>query len=46
MMRKPTLDRLLACKDADIKNFVGFVSKDSIQKALGLYLAMLKQRKA
>ncbi|XP_060757087.1 enoyl-CoA delta isomerase 1, mitochondrial-like isoform X2 [Neoarius graeffei] len=46
MMRKPTLDRLLASREADTKNFVNFISKDSIQKSLGLYLTMLKQRKA
>ncbi|KAK3520757.1 hypothetical protein QTP70_032291 [Hemibagrus guttatus] len=45
MMRKPTVDRLLASRDADIKNFVSFISKDSIQKSLGMYLTMLKQRK-
>ncbi|KAF4092536.1 hypothetical protein AMELA_G00022070 [Ameiurus melas] len=45
MLRKPTVDRLLASRDADIKNFVSFIAKDSIQKSLGLYLTMLKQRK-
>ncbi|TTY71122.1 Enoyl-CoA delta isomerase 1, mitochondrial [Bagarius yarrelli] len=46
MMRKPVVDRLLSCRDADIKNFVSFISKDSIQKSLGQYLSMLKQKKS
>lgn len=46
MMRKPTLDRLLTQRESDIQNFVNFVSKDSIQKSLEMYMAMLKQRKS
>ncbi|XP_069566255.1 enoyl-CoA delta isomerase 1, mitochondrial [Brachyistius frenatus] len=46
MMRKPTIDKLTSNRDADIKNFVGFITKDSIQKSLGMYLEMLKKRKA
>ncbi|XP_066498380.1 enoyl-CoA delta isomerase 1, mitochondrial [Hoplias malabaricus] len=46
MMRKPTIDRLQSNREADIKNFVSFITRDSIQKSLGMYLAMLKQRKA
>ncbi|XP_060696224.1 enoyl-CoA delta isomerase 1, mitochondrial [Hemiscyllium ocellatum] len=46
MMRKPTLDRLLTNRESDIQNFVNFISKDSIQKSLQLYLEMLKQRKS
>ncbi|XP_026858534.2 enoyl-CoA delta isomerase 1, mitochondrial isoform X1 [Electrophorus electricus] len=46
MMRKPTVDKLLANKEADIKNFVSFITKDSIQKSLGMYLAALKKKKA
>ncbi|XP_078414832.1 enoyl-CoA delta isomerase 1, mitochondrial isoform X2 [Cetorhinus maximus] len=45
MMRKPTLDRLLTNRESDIQNFVNFISKDSIQKSLQLYLEMLRQRK-
>ncbi|MCJ8739679.1 hypothetical protein PDJAM_G00049940 [Pangasius djambal] len=45
LLRKPTVDRLLASRDTDSKNFVNFISRDSIQKSLGLYLTMLKQRK-
>ncbi|XP_062875119.1 enoyl-CoA delta isomerase 1, mitochondrial [Trichomycterus rosablanca] len=46
MLRKPTVDRLLTNRESDTKSFVSFISKDSIQKSLGMYLAMLKQRKA
>ncbi|XP_041062748.1 enoyl-CoA delta isomerase 1, mitochondrial isoform X3 [Carcharodon carcharias] len=45
MMRKPTLDQLLTNRESDIQNFVNFISKDSIQKSLQLYLEMLRQRK-
>ncbi|XP_036594744.1 enoyl-CoA delta isomerase 1, mitochondrial [Trichosurus vulpecula] len=45
MMRKPTALRLLKQREADIQNFVSFISKDSIQKSLHMYLKMLKQRK-
>ncbi|KAL6476199.1 hypothetical protein MHYP_G00146980 [Metynnis hypsauchen] len=45
MMRKPTIDRMVANREADVKNFVGFVSKDSIQKSLEMYMAMLKMKK-
>lgn len=46
MMRKPTIDKLTSNREIDIKYFVNFITKDSIQKSLGLYLAMLKKRKA
>lgn len=46
MMRKPTIDRLLANREADIQHFVNFITKESIQKSLGMYLEMLKKRKA
>lgn len=45
-MRKPTIDKLMSKREPDIQNFVSFITKDSIQKALGLYLAMLKKRKS
>ncbi|XP_025048884.1 enoyl-CoA delta isomerase 1, mitochondrial, partial [Alligator sinensis] len=45
MMRKPTLDRLLTHRESDIQNFVSFVTKDSIQKSLQMYMESLKQRK-
>lgn len=46
LMRKPTIDKLKSNRDADIQNFVTFITKDSIQKSLGMYLEMLKKRKA
>ncbi|CAL1588591.1 unnamed protein product [Knipowitschia caucasica] len=46
MMRKPTIDKLTSNREADIKNFVSFITKDSIQKSLHMYLEMLKKRKA
>ncbi|KAM8724012.1 enoyl-CoA delta isomerase 1, mitochondrial [Acanthopagrus schlegelii] len=45
MMRKPTIDKLTSNREADIKNFVTFITKDSIQKSIGMYLEMLKKRK-
>lgn len=45
MMRKPTADRLLKQRDADVQNFVSFISRDSIQKSLQMYLEKLKQKK-
>ncbi|XP_053327160.1 enoyl-CoA delta isomerase 1, mitochondrial [Spea bombifrons] len=45
MMRKQTIDKLVSQREADIKNFVGFVTKDSIQKSLQIYMEKLKQRK-
>ncbi|XP_067329682.1 enoyl-CoA delta isomerase 1, mitochondrial [Anolis sagrei] len=45
LMRKPTLDRLVAHREADIQNFVGFISRDSIQKSLQKAMERLKQRK-
>ncbi|XP_008293728.1 enoyl-CoA delta isomerase 1, mitochondrial [Stegastes partitus] len=46
MMRKPTIDKMTSNREADIKNFVSFITKDSIQKSLRMYLEMLKKRKA
>lgn len=46
MMRKPTIDKLTSNREADIQNFVSFITKDSIQKSLRMYLEMLKKRKA
>ncbi|XP_026973592.1 enoyl-CoA delta isomerase 1, mitochondrial [Sagmatias obliquidens] len=45
MMRKTTVDRLVKQRDADIQNFVSFISRDSIQKSLQMYLEKLKQKK-
>ncbi|XP_074135607.1 enoyl-CoA delta isomerase 1, mitochondrial isoform X1 [Sminthopsis crassicaudata] len=45
MMRKPIADLLLKQREADIDNFVRFISRDGIQKSLHLYLKALKERK-
>ncbi|KFO71197.1 hypothetical protein N303_04352, partial [Cuculus canorus] len=45
MMRKAVLDRLVAHREEDIQNFVSFVSKESIQKSLRIYMEMLKKKK-
>ncbi|XP_069840224.1 enoyl-CoA delta isomerase 1, mitochondrial isoform X1 [Dendropsophus ebraccatus] len=45
MMRKPTIDRLEKLREADINNFVSFISRDSIQKSLQIYMERLKQKK-
>ncbi|XP_004604455.1 enoyl-CoA delta isomerase 1, mitochondrial [Sorex araneus] len=45
MMRKPTADRLVKQREADVQNFVNFVSRDSIQKSLQKYLEKLKQKR-
>ncbi|XP_037111953.1 enoyl-CoA delta isomerase 1, mitochondrial [Syngnathus acus] len=46
MMRKPTIDKLTAKREADVQNFVSFITKDAIQNSLRTYLEMLKKRKA
>lgn len=46
MMRKVVLDRLLAHREEDIQNFTSFISKESIQKSLRMYMEMLKKRKS
>ncbi|XP_065540137.1 enoyl-CoA delta isomerase 1, mitochondrial [Lathamus discolor] len=46
MMRKTLLDRLVAHREEDIKNFISFVSKESIQKSLRMYMEMLKKKKS
>lgn len=45
MMRKPTADRLLKQREADLQNFVSFLTRDSIQKSLQKYLEKLKQKR-
>lgn len=45
MMRRPTADRLLKQREADVQNFVSFVSRDSIQRSLQRYLEKLKQKR-
>ncbi|XP_041603571.1 enoyl-CoA delta isomerase 1, mitochondrial isoform X1 [Vulpes lagopus] len=45
LMRKATADRLLKQRDADIQNFVSFISRDSIQKSLHVYVEKLQKKK-
>ncbi|MBN3303871.1 ECI1 isomerase, partial [Amia calva] len=45
MMRKPTLDKLLSHRESDVNNFINFITKDSIQKLLKMYMERLKQKK-
>nr|DBA19411.1 TPA: hypothetical protein GDO54_015252 [Pyxicephalus adspersus] len=45
MIRKPIIDRLVKQREADINNFVSFISKESIQKSLQVYMDRLKQKK-
>lgn len=46
MMRKAAIDKLTSNREVDIQHFVNFITKDSIQKSLRMYLEMLKKRKA
>ncbi|XP_069726343.1 enoyl-CoA delta isomerase 1, mitochondrial [Phaenicophaeus curvirostris] len=46
MMRKAVLDRLVAHREEDVQNFIRFVSKESIQKSLRMYMEMLKKKKS
>lgn len=39
------LDHLVAHREEDIQNFVSFISKESIQKSLRMYMEMLKKKK-
>ncbi|KAM4820006.1 enoyl-CoA delta isomerase 1, mitochondrial isoform 2-T3 [Thomomys bottae] len=45
MMRKATADLMIKQREADIQNFVSFISRDSIQKSLHVYLEKLKEKK-
>uniref|UniRef100_A0A8C6VSK5 Enoyl-CoA delta isomerase 1, mitochondrial n=1 Tax=Naja naja TaxID=35670 RepID=A0A8C6VSK5_NAJNA len=45
-LRKQTLDHLLMHREADIQDFVRFISRDAIQKSLQKYMALLKQKQA
>ncbi|NXE55707.1 ECI1 isomerase, partial [Casuarius casuarius] len=46
MMRKSVLDRLVAHREEDIQNFISFITKESIQKSLRMYMEMLKKKKS
>lgn len=43
-LRKQALDHLLMHREADIQDFVRFISRDAIQKSLQKYMEMLKQK--
>ncbi len=43
-MRKHLIDKLQAGREADIKNFVDFMMRDSVQKMLKQYIEMLKKK--
>jgi 3,2-trans-enoyl-CoA isomerase len=45
-MRQDTLSLLMAQKENDIQNFVDFITKESIQKSLKIYLDSLKKPRA
>lgn len=44
-MRQETISYLMSQKEADIQHFLTFITKDSIQKSLKMYLDMLKKPK-
>ncbi|NWQ81301.1 ECI1 isomerase, partial [Columbina picui] len=46
MMRKAVLDRLISHREEDIKHFINFTSKESIQKSLRMYMEMLRKKKS
>ncbi|CAO2642156.1 Enoyl-CoA delta isomerase 1, mitochondrial [Lemmus lemmus] len=45
MMRKAVADNLIKQREADIQYFVSFISRDSIQKSLQMYLEKLKLKR-
>ncbi|XP_007435979.1 enoyl-CoA delta isomerase 1, mitochondrial, partial [Python bivittatus] len=45
-LRKHAVDHLLMHREADVQNFVCFVSRDAIQQSLQRYMEGLKQKKA
>ena len=44
-MRHETISYLQSQKEADIDHFLNFITKESIQKSLGMYLESLKKPK-
>jgi 3,2-trans-enoyl-CoA isomerase len=44
LTRKKQLDHLIATRQADVDNFVGFATQDIVQKNLSLYLESLKKK--
>ena len=45
-MRRDTISKLLAQREADTESFVEYALKEFIQKSLGAYLESLKKPKA
>ncbi|KAJ8345078.1 hypothetical protein SKAU_G00292710 [Synaphobranchus kaupii] len=45
MMRKLTIDKMVSNRESNIKNFVSFITRDSIQKSLRMYMESLRKRK-
>lgn len=43
-MKKPLVDKLMSRREEDIDHFVNFITKDSVQKALGFYIEQLKNK--
>lgn len=44
-MRRPTIEKLLKKKEEDIGYFRDYITKDAIQKSLGMYLESLKNKR-
>lgn len=44
ILRKPLIDKLQAGREADIQNFVEYMTKDSVQKMLHEYMANLRKK--
>ena len=44
LMRKPTMDKLIATREEDIGHFRDLIMRESTQKALGFYLENLKKK--
>ncbi|XP_048757865.2 enoyl-CoA delta isomerase 1, mitochondrial-like [Ostrea edulis] len=44
-IRRPTIEKLLQRKEEDIRHFRDYITKESIQRSLGMYLDNLKNKK-
>ena len=44
-LRRPTIEKLIRKKEEDIGYFRDYITKDAIQKSLGMYLESLKNKK-
>ncbi|KAL4241127.1 dodecenoyl-CoA isomerase [Mactra antiquata] len=43
-MKMPNINKLRARRDEDVQHFVNFITKDSVQQALGFYIENLKKK--